>query len=68
MWRKGEFVREKFQPEGVPRSSVAISTIDRILELADSRPLVYLPTHDPVSVGRLTEKCTLGESPMMVTL
>jgi glyoxylase-like metal-dependent hydrolase (beta-lactamase superfamily II) len=38
---------EKFQPDGVPRSSVAIDTIDRILELADSRPLVYLPSHDP---------------------
>jgi hypothetical protein len=38
---------EKFQPDGVLRSSVAIDTIDRILELADSRPLVYLPTHDP---------------------
>jgi hypothetical protein len=68
MRRKGEVVREKFRPEGVPRSSVAINTIDRILELADYRPLVYLPTHDPERGGRLTEKCTLGESPMMATL
>ena len=60
---KGEFVREKFQPDGVPRSSVTIDTMDRILELADSGLcLVYLPPHDPESVGRLTEKRTLGKS------
>jgi len=45
-----------------PRASVAIDTLDRILRLADSRPLVYLPTHDPESVGRLTEKRTLRAS------
>jgi hypothetical protein len=50
-------------PDGVsPRASVAIDTMDRILGLADSRPLVYLPTHDPESVDRLAEKRTLGES------
>src|SRR5215207_10524899 len=62
MREKGEFVREKFQPDGVPRSSVTIDTIDRILELADSGPLVYLPTHDSESVGGLTEKRTLGKT------
>jgi N-acyl homoserine lactone hydrolase len=45
-----------------PRASVAIDTMDRILRLAGSRPLVYLPTHDPESVERLTHKRTLGES------
>jgi N-acyl homoserine lactone hydrolase len=50
-----------------PRASVAIDTLDRILRLADSRPLVYLPTHDPESVDRLTEKRTVGES-LMPTL
>jgi hypothetical protein len=41
--------------------------MDRILRLADSRPLIYLPTHDPESVDRLTEKRTLRE-PLMSTL
>ena len=45
-----------------PRASVAIDTMDRILRLADSRPLVYLPTHDPESVERLAEKRALGKS------
>jgi len=49
------------------QASVAIDTLDRILGLADLRPLVYLPTHDPESVERLTEKRTLGES-LMPTL
>jgi N-acyl homoserine lactone hydrolase len=51
-----------------PRASVAIDSMNRILGLADSRPVVYLPTHDPESVHRLTEKRTLGESLMMPTL
>jgi glyoxylase-like metal-dependent hydrolase (beta-lactamase superfamily II) len=56
-------------PDGVSsRASVAIDTMDRILRLADSRPLVYLPTHDPESVDRLTHKRTLGESLMMPTV
>jgi N-acyl homoserine lactone hydrolase len=55
----------KRTPDGVsPRASVAIDTIDRILRLADSRPLVYLPTHDPESVDRLAEPRTSGESLM----
>ena len=45
-----------------PPASVAIDTMDRILRLADSRRLVYLPTHDPESVDRLTQKRTLGTS------
>ena len=55
----------KRTPDGVsPRASVAIDTMDRILRLADSQPLVYLPTHDPESVERLAEKRALGESLM----
>jgi N-acyl homoserine lactone hydrolase len=50
-----------------PRASVAIDTLDRILGLADYRPLVYLPTHDPESIDRLTHKHTLRES-LMPTL
>ena len=58
----------KRTPDGVsPRAGVVIDTMDRILGLADSRPLVYLPTHDPECVDRLTEKRTLGES-LMPTL
>src|SRR5215212_9575353 len=53
----------KRTPDGVsPRANVAIDTMDRILGLADSRLLVYLPTHDPESVARLTEKRALGVS------
>jgi glyoxylase-like metal-dependent hydrolase (beta-lactamase superfamily II) len=59
----------KRTPDAVsPRVRVALDTMDRILRLADSRPLVYLPTHDPESVDRLTEKRTLGESLMMPTV
>jgi len=56
-------------PDGVsPRVSVALDTMNRILRLAHSRPLVYLPTHDPESVDRLTEKRTLGGSLMRPTV
>jgi len=59
----------KRTPDGVsPRASVAVDTMDRILRLADSRPLVYLPTHDPESVDRLTHKRTLGGSLTMPTV
>ena len=51
-------------PDGIsPRASVTLDTMDRILRLANSRPLVYLPTHDPESVDRLTNRRTLRESP-----
>jgi len=46
-----------------PRASVTLDTMDRILRLANSRPLVYLPTHDPESVDRLTNRRTLREYP-----
>jgi N-acyl homoserine lactone hydrolase len=49
-------------PDGVsPRASVAIDTMDRILRLAGSRPLIYLPTHDSESADRLAERHTLSE-------
>jgi N-acyl homoserine lactone hydrolase len=51
-----------------PRASVAINTMDRILRLAGSRPLVFLPTYDPESVDKLTHKRTLGGSLMMPTV
>jgi hypothetical protein len=50
-----------------PRPSVAIDTMDRILRLADSRPLAYLPTHVSENVDRLMEKLTLRKS-LMPTL
>ena len=56
-------------PDGVsPQPSVAVDTMNRILRLAHSRPLVYLPTHDPESVDRLTHKRTLGGSLMRPTV
>jgi len=59
----------KRTPDGVsPRASVAVDTMDRILRLGDSQPLVYLPTHDPESVARLTYKRTLGGSLTMQTV
>jgi N-acyl homoserine lactone hydrolase len=52
-------------PDGVsPRASVAIDTMDRILRLAGSRPLIYLPTHDSESADRLVERHTLSEQLM----
>jgi glyoxylase-like metal-dependent hydrolase (beta-lactamase superfamily II) len=50
-------------PDGVsPRASVTLDTMDRILALARTEPLVYLPSHDPESVDRLREKRAIGES------
>lgn len=48
-------------PDGVSSApSAAIVTRERILALADSGPVVYLPSHDPESVGRLRAVRTLG--------
>lgn len=47
-------------PDGVsPRPKVALETMDRILALAAEEPIVYLPTHDPGSVTRLSERRVL---------
>jgi len=44
------------RPDGVsPRPSVTLETMNRILAFAAEEPLVYLPTHDPESVRRLSE-------------
>ena len=44
------------RPDGVsPRPRVALETMERILTLAAGEPVVYLPTHDPESVRRLSE-------------
>jgi len=41
---------------GVTRNdAVALETQDRILALADQRPLVYLPSHDPAAEMRLEQ-------------
>lgn len=49
-------------PDGVsPRAGVTLNTMHRILALADSEPLVYLPSHDPESVDRLRQKRPIRE-------
>lgn len=42
-----------------PDPQVAHDTNARILSLAAERPLVYLPSHDPDSARRLTERATI---------
>jgi glyoxylase-like metal-dependent hydrolase (beta-lactamase superfamily II) len=45
---------------GVTRKdAVALATQDRILALAEERPLVYLPSHDPESEARLLNQIEL---------
>jgi N-acyl homoserine lactone hydrolase len=39
-----------------PKPSQAIETLSRIQRLVAERPTVYLPTHDPQSVARLTAR------------
>jgi glyoxylase-like metal-dependent hydrolase (beta-lactamase superfamily II) len=44
------------QPDGVsPDPQMAVGTLSRILALASSRPLVYLPSHDPQAARRLAD-------------
>jgi glyoxylase-like metal-dependent hydrolase (beta-lactamase superfamily II) len=42
-----------------PDPSVSKRTLARILELAQERPLVYLPSHDPESATRLVNRAVL---------
>jgi glyoxylase-like metal-dependent hydrolase (beta-lactamase superfamily II) len=42
-----------------PDPRVTARTHDRILGLANERPLVYLPSHDPESATRLAERSVL---------
>ncbi len=44
------------QPDGVSANpEVSLDTIDRILRYAETTPLIYLPSHDPVSAQRLSQ-------------
>jgi len=49
-----------------PDAGVARTTIDRILQLADNEPLVYLPSHDPASARRLSEQRVLSDTSRLV--
>jgi glyoxylase-like metal-dependent hydrolase (beta-lactamase superfamily II) len=47
-------------PDGVsPDAEVAVHTMDTILRYASAEPTVYLPTHDPHSGERLSDKRVL---------
>ena len=49
------------QVDGVsPSESVSLRTMQTILRLAQERPTVYLPTHDPESGNRLANIVTVG--------
>ena len=39
-----------------PDPATARASLARVQQLADDRPTVYLPTHDPAAVRRLTER------------
>jgi glyoxylase-like metal-dependent hydrolase (beta-lactamase superfamily II) len=43
-----------------PVESVALSTLAKIREAAQERPLVYLPAHDPEAARRLTSRQTVN--------
>ena len=45
-----------------PDMGVAQDTVRRIVALAEERPLVYLPAHDPEGAGRLARGILLKES------
>ncbi len=38
----------------------SVATLAAIKHFAQSRPTVYLPTHDPQSAGRLANHCLVG--------
>jgi N-acyl homoserine lactone hydrolase len=51
---------QKLQPDGVgPDKKQMIETHKKILRLAESDPVVYLPSHDPGSAWRLKNKVAL---------
>jgi N-acyl homoserine lactone hydrolase len=50
-----------------PDPALARETLGRIQELVTRRPTVYLPTHDPESVARLTERRVVSGTPARVT-
>jgi len=46
-----------------PSAAVTLNTIDNIVDLARTRPLVYMPSHDPDSLARMQHRSTLiGEA------
>jgi glyoxylase-like metal-dependent hydrolase (beta-lactamase superfamily II) len=48
------------ESDGVsPKPSVTVETLQRILTHASHRPTVYLPSHDPASEERLTQRSAL---------
>jgi N-acyl homoserine lactone hydrolase len=54
-------------PDGVgPDEAQELDTHRRILQLAQSTPVVYLPTHDPESVQRLAERRILPTAAVAV--
>lgn len=51
------------QPDGVsPNRTVAVRTMQKILELGAREPLIYLPSHDPQSAARLARHSSLLQS------
>lgn len=42
-----------------PDEHQSLATLDAIRRLAQSAPVIYLPTHDPLSASRLSERRTL---------
>jgi glyoxylase-like metal-dependent hydrolase (beta-lactamase superfamily II) len=46
-----------------PDPEVSSRTLTRIRALAQQRPLVYLPSHDPQSAARLANRSVLEPAP-----
>ena len=51
-----------------PSDDDARQTLARIRSLADERPLVYLPSHDPESIDRLHWRVTVGSGDRIETV
>jgi glyoxylase-like metal-dependent hydrolase (beta-lactamase superfamily II) len=49
-----------------PDEDLARTTIDRILQLANDEPLIYLPSHDPESAMRLSQQRVLSDTSSLV--
>jgi glyoxylase-like metal-dependent hydrolase (beta-lactamase superfamily II) len=49
-----------------PDEGLARTTIDRILQLANDEPLIYLPSHDPESAMRLSQQRVLSDTSSLV--
>jgi len=55
-----EILLEQVVDGVAPDERVAQETLARLLDLARRRPTVYLPSHDPEAVRRLTERVPVG--------